>query len=74
MQPPEKKRGAIKNFWVIRRVGGLEDTTAWLRASGVVIRRVGGLEVSGAEIQCQDGVIRRVGGLEVSLPWVIFLP
>ena len=45
MQHAEKKGETIKNLWVIRRVGGLEDYDRERRNPFPVIRRVGGLEV-----------------------------
>ena len=45
MQHAEKKGETIKNLWVIRRVGGLEEKAVYKTLGVRVIRRVGGLEV-----------------------------
>ena len=64
MQHAEKKGETIKNLWVIRRVGGLEEENPLHGMSPMVIRRVGGLEdIEKASLDIED-VIRRVGGLE----------
>lgn len=65
MQHAEKKGETIKNLWVIRRVGGLEEDGVILGAIWSVIRRVGGLEDPLGGSGDAGRVIRRVGGLEV---------
>ena len=50
--------------FVIRRVGGLEETHRKTSEGFQVIRRVGGLEVKRTGRQGGLRVIRRVGGLE----------
>ena len=67
MQHAEKKGETIKNLWVIRRVGGLEDPLGGSGDAGRVIRRVGGLEVVVVDKAPFSEVIRRVGGLEVHI-------
>ena len=52
MQHAEKKGETIKNLWVIRRVGGLEDIEKASLDIEDVIRRVGGLEVSNLMVVC----------------------
>ena len=64
MQHPRNKGVTIKNFWVIRRVGGLEGTDEGITECRLVIRRVGGLEDLVIFPRATPKVIRRVGGLE----------
>ena len=52
--------------WVIRRVGGLEDSLLKSFKFLSVIRRVGGLEAYQKAWLEDDSVIRRVGGLEAA--------
>ena len=47
---------------IIRRVGGLEDTTDDVSMTKCIIRRVGGLEGRVHRCLCAGKVIRRVGG------------
>lgn len=62
MQHAEKKGETIKNLWVIRRVGGLEDVARAGEVSLPVIRRVGGLEDLKSASCSIALVVRRVGG------------
>ena len=59
----------MRNYDVIRRVGGLEVVHLLLPWFVQVIRRVGGLEDVVHIVERQILVIRRVGGLEVISFW-----
>ena len=53
------------SFFVVRRVGGLEEAVHAGRSFSEVVRRVGGLEVENPYEKEAIEVVRRVGGLEV---------